>query len=118
MKITTLSQVPVEHLGGPGVEYSSVDKQVPIGNADGVPNFSMRVFTLAPGGATPHHEHPWEHETYILGGSGVVVDSEGEEHAIGAGSFVYVPPGEMHQFRNASESDPFQFICLVPKERE
>ena len=37
--------------------------------ADG-PNFVMREFTIAPGGHTPHHTHPWEHHTYILAGKG------------------------------------------------
>lgn len=115
MKIVKLNAVqshPVDH-----PEIRGATKQVPIGIADGAPNFSMRVFTLEPGGYTPYHQHPWEHENYVLNGSGVMVDGQGNHHPIEAGDFAIVVPNEMHQFRNTSQ-EPLQFICLVPKEYE
>ncbi|MFP4152354.1 MAG: cupin domain-containing protein [Alkalispirochaeta sp.] len=118
MKITDLKKEPSQRLSGPGVEYNGVSKQLPIGTADGAPNFSMRVFTLDPGGFSPHHKHPWEHEVYVLSGKGVAIDDDGAEYPIEEGSFIFVPPDDMHQFRNASETEQFQFICIVPKEHE
>lgn len=118
MKITNLQNEPIQHLSGPGVEYKGVAKQLPIGAADGAPGFSMRVFTVSPGGFSPHHKHPWEHEVYILAGKGTVIDDAGTVHPVSEGSFVFVPPNEMHQLRNASETEPFQFLCVVPKENE
>jgi quercetin dioxygenase-like cupin family protein len=41
---------------------------VVIGKQDGAQNFSMRVFEIAPGGHTPKHAHPWEHEMFIMRG--------------------------------------------------
>ena len=84
-----------------------------VGREDGAPNFYMRQFTVAPGGRTPRHSHDWEHEVYVLGGTAAVATAEGERR-IEAGDFVFVAPGEMHQFANAGEGE-LKFLCLVPK---
>ena len=116
MKIVTLPEVPATGVNMDGVKGAT--KQVPVGVADGAPNFSLRVFTLEPGGHTPYHNHPWEHENYVLSGRGVIRTEEGSERPVKAGDFLLILPGEQHQFRNTSESEKLQFICLVPKERE
>ena len=83
-----------------------------IGPDDGAPSFTMRQFEIAPGGNTPRHAHGYEHEVFVLEGTGVVLDAAGE-HRIGPGSVVFVAPQEMHQFRN-NGSGPLQFLCLIP----
>ena len=45
-----------------------------LGEGDRTPNFAMREFELEPGGHTPHHFHPYEHEIYVLAGEGAIVD--------------------------------------------
>ena len=80
--------------------------------SDGAPSFSMRHFELAAGGYTPKHAHGHEHEVFILEGTGVVVEAD-SEHPLRAGSVVFVPPGQLHQFRNTGQS-PLKFICLIP----
>lgn len=99
-----------------GETVRGVSKQVLIGPGDGAPNFVMRRFSVAPGGFTPYHTHPWEHEVYILSGHGVAKGEHGEKPVI-AGDFVYVPSGEEHQFRNPSR-EPLQFLCVVPLDGE
>ena len=85
-----------------------------IGKDDEAPNFYMRQFTLAPGGFTPRHTHSWEHEVYVVSGTGTVFMSEGER-PIGEGDFVFVKGDELHQFANASDQgEDFKFLCLVP----
>ena len=96
----------------PAVE--GVTLRVVIGPAEGAPFFNMRVFEVQPGHATPYHSHWWEHEVFILSGQGVAV-SEAGERPIGHGSTVFVPGGEMHQFRNAG-GDVLRFLCLVPQD--
>jgi quercetin dioxygenase-like cupin family protein len=32
---------------------------------DGAPNFNLRVVTIEPGGQSPNHSHPWEHEFFV-----------------------------------------------------
>ncbi len=84
--------------------------------ADGVPNFSIRVFTLEPGGHTPHHAHDAEHLNYVLDGQGEIRSDEGPR-AIGEGDYVFIAPQERHQYRNTG-STPLRFLCMVPKEYE
>jgi len=83
-----------------------------VGEADGAPNFAMRQFEVAPGGYTPKHHHPYEHEVFVLEGEGVVLEGD-QEHPLTAGDVVFVAPDEIHQFRNTS-STPLKFLCLVP----
>ena len=84
-----------------------------IAEQDGAPNFYMRRFELEPGGQTPHHTHPWEHEVYVLEGKGTVFGPDGAE-AFRPGDVVYVPPGEEHHFE-ANRGRPAAFLCLVPR---
>ena len=91
--------------------------RVLMGDDIGAPNFAMRHFEVAPGGNTPYHTHPWEHEVFILSGRGVVYTSK-EATAISrqplvAGTAVLVEPQEEHQFRNTGE-EPLRMLCLVP----
>lgn len=83
-----------------------------LNEADGAPNFAMREFEVAPGGFTPRHHHPYEHEVFVLEGTGVVLEGD-REHALRAGDVVLVRPDEVHQFRNTGTA-PMKFLCLVP----
>lgn len=78
----------------------------------GAPNFAMRQFLVEPGGSTPRHAHPWEHEAFILSGSGVVLGEDGEKH-FKPGDVIFVPPDEEHQFRNTGDEE-LRFLCLIP----
>jgi quercetin dioxygenase-like cupin family protein len=83
-----------------------------IGPDDAAPSFSMRQYEVAPGGHTPKHTHAYEHEVFVLEGSGVVLEGE-REHPLRSGSAVYVPPNQLHQFRNTGSS-PLKFLCMIP----
>ena len=110
MKITHIHQVPANEVKMDGAK--SCRMRLVIGPRDGAPNFALRVFEVASGGHTPLHQHPYEHEIYVLEGSGTVW-SEGRQIALKPGDALYVPAGELHQFQNTG-SGPFQFICLIP----
>ena len=99
-----------------GDKVKNVEKRVLIGPENDAPNFSMRKFTLQLGGHTPYHTHAWEHEVYVLAGSGVVKFADGFK-PVAAGDYVFVPPNDEHQFKNVG-ADPFEFICIVPLEGE
>ncbi|NQT88602.1 cupin domain-containing protein [bacterium] len=83
-----------------------------INKEDGAANFAMRHFEIAPGGYTPHHAHPWEHEVFIISGDGTVAAPDGDK-PLSAGSVVFVPGGEEHHFTNTGE-EPLAMLCLVP----
>src|SRR5687768_12355601 len=74
---------------------------------DGAPNFAMRQFEVQPGGYTPRHNHPYEHEVYVLAGEGEVYEGD-QARPLKAGDVVYVAPDEVHQFRNTGNS-PMRF---------
>ena len=114
MKITRLEEVdklPVNMEGAAGAF-----RQLPIGKADGAPNFSIRVFTLEPGGHTPHHIHESEHLNYVLTGEGVAMEGE-KPRPIKQGDFILVTPNELHQYRNTGD-EPLMFMCMVPTKYE
>ena len=83
-----------------------------ISDKDGAPNFALRLFEVEPGGYTPYHKHPWEHEVFILKGKGILVTEAGETPFEG-NFFIFIPPGEMHQFKNTGD-EPLVFLCIVP----
>lgn len=83
-----------------------------VGAADHAPNFAMRQFEVAPGGFTPRHFHPYEHEVYVLEGNGVVYEGD-VAHPLKAGDVVFVKPDEVHQFKNVGDT-PLKFLCLIP----
>ena len=110
MKVNHYEQIPqqpVEMEGSHGCQVRWL-----LGERDGTPNFAMRQFEVAPGGYTPRHSHPYEHEVFVLEGEGVVFEGD-VPHPLKAGDFVLVTPGEVHQFRNTGAA-PLKFLCLVP----
>jgi len=110
MKIIRLEDVPQTPVAMEGARGAS--KQVPIGTRDGSPTMSLRVFTIAPGGHTPHHAHAFEHINYVLSGRGELLTEAGPR-SVAAGDFILVLPNERHQYRNTGEQ-PLVFACLVP----
>ena len=78
----------------------------------GPPNFAMRFFEVQPGGHTPFHHHPYEHEVYLLEGEGEIKGRQ-ECTSLRAGEAAYVPPNEEHQFINVGEKI-LKFLCLIP----
>ncbi len=111
MKVVSLDQLPQVAMAMEGAHL--VSKQVPVGKEDGAPNFSFRVFTIAPGGHTPYHVHVAEHLNYVIAGEGVVVNEAGELKRVKAGDFALVLPNEKHQYRNVSATEDFKMICAV-----
>jgi len=110
MKIKQTKEVELSAVTMEGA--SDVCMRQLVTEADGAPNFAMRQFIVDPGGHTPRHHHPYEHEIYVLEGSGTVLEGE-TERPIAAGDVVFVEPDEIHQFRNTG-GGPMTFLCLIP----
>ena len=87
-----------------------------ISEKDGAPHFAMRLFEVKPDGYTPFHNHPWEHEVFILEGKGSLVLQD-KTVPLNPGDAVFVPGGENHQFKNAS-TEKLIFLCLVPNKMQ
>jgi len=102
-----ISLAPVQMEGAFGCQVRWL-----LGPQQGTPNFAMRQFEVAPGGFTPRHSHPYEHEVFVLEGVGMVIDGD-RELPLREGDVIYVVPHEVHQFRNTGTA-PLKFLCLVP----
>lgn len=79
----------------------------------GAKNFAMRRIEVKPDQRIPLHNHPEEHEIYILEGNGKFYNDEGEEEIGGQGDFFYIPPNENHGIDNVGK-DALVFLCLIP----
>ena len=110
MKVTHTQDVPSKTVDMEGAEGCTVRWLVSA--EDGAPNFAMRQFEVVPGGFTPRHHHPYEHEVYVLEGHGVVYEGD-QIHPLAPGDVVLVKPDEVHQFRNTG-TVPMKFLCLIP----
>lgn len=106
-KSSNISKSPVEIDGAKDVEIRWL-----ISEKDGAKNFAMRMFELQPGGHTPLHTHPQEHEVFVLEGQGTFV-FEGQEHPFGAEYIVFVPPNTEHRFMNTGET-VLRMLCIIP----
>jgi quercetin dioxygenase-like cupin family protein len=78
----------------------------------GAENFAMRYIEVDPGGSTPLHSHPWEHEIFILEGEGVMANGQ-EEKRFTKGNFIFIPPNETHQSRNTGQTT-IRLLCMIP----
>ncbi|MCK4265796.1 MAG: cupin domain-containing protein [Thermoplasmata archaeon] len=105
--------------------YTEVEDQIPaeegvkdttirwlITKDDGADNFAMRIFTIQPGGHTPHHQHDWEHEIFVVEGEGMLRSGDDEE-PFKTGDFAFIQSMEWHQVRNTGDK-PVIMLCLIP----
>jgi quercetin dioxygenase-like cupin family protein len=107
IKSTTLKFETVAAAGVAGTSKSSV-----VGPREGWSDHTLRVFRIAAGGHTPHHQHDWEHVNFVVAGNGSLTIGD-QTFKLSTGDYAFVPPNTMHQFRNDSDGD-FEFICVVP----
>lgn len=84
-----------------------------IGEIDGAGDFMLDVFEIEPGGYSELHRHPWDHQVFVVSGSGELRGG-GESTRFGEGDVVFVPPDEEHQFLNPG-AEPVLFVCSIPK---
>ena len=109
-KVVHYTQIPAEEIGetAPGAKMRwLIDKE-----HDGAPVYALRMVELDPGGSSPRHTHPYEHENFVLEGKGrvFIVDTW---HDLAPGDVALVPPGVLHQFENTGEGT-FRFLCGIP----
>ena len=102
--------VPPADLSGEH-DLKGVELRLLITEKDGAEHFAMRIFRLQPGGYTPFHVHGWEHEVFVIQGTGQVMGEE-EDRPLEAGTAVYVPAGERHRFQAGDKG--LVFLCCIP----
>lgn len=81
---------------------------------EGAGNFIMRRFIIKPGGSIAKHNHPYEHEIYVISGRGIIGHEKEGEKEVRAGCFAFIEPNVTHWYRNNGDED-WIFICIIPK---
>jgi quercetin dioxygenase-like cupin family protein len=76
------------------------------------PNFTLRRFTMEPGGGMPTHTNTVEHEQYVLRGHASIGIGEAR-YEVSAGDVVFIPEGVAHWYQNTGEEN-FEFLCIIP----
>src|SRR5512139_3178664 len=112
-KVCHYTEVPAKTFGdeAPGVTIRWLIGE----EEDGAPVYASRLIEVAPGRSTPDHTHPFEHENFILEGTGKVRIND-VWHELGSGYVVFVPPGARHRYVNSGQG-PFKFLCGIPVSR-
>ena len=82
-----------------------------IAEGDGARSFYMRLFRMEPGAHIRAHFHPWEHEIFVLRGSGRVRIGS-TTYSVREGSFLYIPPNAEHEYWSGGEG--LWFLCVIP----
>lgn len=72
----------------------------------------MRRFEIKPGASVPLHNHPEDHEIFILGGKGSFYNDAGQEESVREGDVLYIPPNEQHGIKNLGKKDLI-FLCVI-----
>lgn len=76
------------------------------------PHFSLRKFTMQPGGGMPRHTNTVEHEQYVLRGRGRIGIGD-EVFDVETDDVVFIPAGVPHWYEAVGDG-PFEFLCAVP----
>lgn len=104
---------PQDYLS-PGVQGATV--RWLIGPQEKAPHFAMRYFEVDPHGWTSLDSHEHDHGVMILRGRGRVLLGD-DEVEVSFGDIVYIPPYELHQFKNVGR-EPLGFLCVIPARDE
>lgn len=110
MVVKNVDEVEKERIIENGVENTI--KQNILSVTDETPNFSMRRFTVGPGGYTFYHSHDYEHEVYILSGCGLL-KTKTKVEKIREDMAILIMPNEIHQFVNDGD-EPLVLLCIIP----
>ena len=89
-----------------------VTMRIVAGVDEGAPTFVMRVFEIQTKSAIPSHEHPWEHELFVLAGEGIFRSGD-KDTPVREGDAITVLPKEPHSFINTGK-EILRIICVVP----
>jgi quercetin dioxygenase-like cupin family protein len=80
---------------------------------DKPPTCTLTYSQIPPGGTSSHHIHPWEHEVYIIEGSGTLF-CDGKEYPVKAGDAMYIPPNVDHYTLNNGGKGDIHRIEINP----
>lgn len=98
MELINVRTVAGRPVAGDGASGAQVRELTPAAAEAGL---ALDLWEIAPGGCSPRHSHPEEHQCYVLAGSGEYRGPDGAPVLpLREGAACYIPPGERHEVRN------------------
>ena len=91
--------------GGPSARLMWLD--------DNPPTCTVTYLEIDPGKTSPHHIHPWEHEVFIIEGTGTLF-CDGKEYPVKGGDAIFIPGNVDHYTLNDGDPDPLKRIEVNP----
>lgn len=85
----------------------------------GYPDYGLRLFTAAPSGEIPIHNHFYHQTMYVLSGTfecwkfDPQTDQLMKKVVCPAGTSIYIPSMEPHGMRNLSQAEEATFLCCI-----
>ncbi|MFZ5998330.1 MAG: cupin domain-containing protein [Nitrospirota bacterium] len=96
--------------------WSSIVRNVLIGENGETARFHLRYFEIAPGGFSSLEQHSHEHVVVCIRGKGKIRMGR-KVHTINYLDTAYVAPNTVHQLTNPYD-EPFGFFCIVNAKRD
>ena len=90
---------------GPAARLVSLD--------DNPPTTTLSYSHILPGETSSHHIHPWEHEVFMIKGSGTLF-CDGVEYPVKAGDAIFIPGNVDHYTLNNGGEGEIQRIEINP----
>ncbi len=97
-------------------EWSSISRNVLVGNNGETAKFHLRYFEIAPKGFSSRERHRHEHVVICVRGKGKILIGN-RLHIIKHLDTVYIAPGTIHQLSNPYKAS-FGFFCIVNAKRD
>jgi quercetin dioxygenase-like cupin family protein len=76
--------------------------------------FEMHIQEGVQGGGPPPHFHPWDEAFYVVDGE-VEVTVAGASTTVSAGSYVHIPGGSIHAYKNISPTAKMIGVVSDPR---
>ena len=80
---------------------------------DNPPTCTLSYSQIEPGETSSHHIHEWEHEVYIIEGTGTLY-CDGKEYPVKAGDAMFIPPNVDHYTLNNAGTGNIHRIEINP----
>ena len=108
-KVLHFSDLPLQKLGE-GVALKRLADQV-----IGARNIGMGWIIFKPGSVSSMHAREVEEFIYVIKGEATIKLDDGDEHKLGPGDCIIIPPGTTHQHMNNTETDVEQIYIFAPQ---
>ena len=80
---------------------------------DNTPTCTMTYSEIPPGQTSSHHIHPWEHEIYIIDGSGTLF-CDAKEYPVREGDAIFIPENVEHYTLNTGGQGVIRRVEINP----